>query len=60
VPTLRIILYLIMPTYLLANLVFIKNQQAWGYVFRSGLLAIPEPDFQQIATAMQVDLRATV
>jgi EVE domain len=45
---------------LLANLAFIKNQQSWGYVFRSGLVAIPEPDFQQIATAMQADLGATV
>ncbi len=38
---------------LIERLSFIKNKQSWGYVFRFGLLEIPEPDFQQIAIAMQ-------
>ena len=38
---------------LIERLSFIKNKQSWGYVFRFGLLEIPELDFQQIAIAMQ-------
>jgi predicted RNA-binding protein len=41
---------------LLDELSFIKNKQSWGYVFRFGLLEIPECDFQRIATAMQVKI----
>ena len=42
---------------LIERLSFIKNKQAWGYVFRFGLLEIPELDFQQIAIAMQAVAR---
>jgi predicted RNA-binding protein len=41
---------------LLEDLSFIKNKQSWGYVFRFGLLEIPENDFQAITAAMQVDI----
>jgi EVE domain len=44
---------------LLDKLSFIKNQHAWGYQFRFGLFAIPELDFQQIATAMQAQIVVT-
>jgi EVE domain len=37
---------------LLETLSFIKNKQSWGYVFRFGLIEIPEPDFRQITIAM--------
>jgi EVE domain len=40
---------------LLHELSFIKNKQSWGYVFRFGLIEIPEPDFQRIAKEMQVE-----
>jgi EVE domain len=40
---------------LLHELSFIKNKQSWGYVFRFGLIEIPEPDFQRIANEMQVE-----
>jgi hypothetical protein len=39
---------------LIEDLSFIKNKKSWGYVFRFGLLEIPELDFQRIATAMKV------
>jgi predicted RNA-binding protein len=39
---------------MLNQLSFIQNKQSWGYVFRFGLLEIPEPDFQRIAVAMKV------
>ena len=49
------------PIRLLINqLSFIKNKQSWGYVFRFGLLEIPESDFQAIATAMNVTIPATL
>jgi EVE domain len=38
---------------LLDDLSFIKNKKSWGYVFRFGLLEIPESDFQRIAEAMK-------
>jgi DNA-binding MarR family transcriptional regulator len=41
---------------LLNNLSFIKNKQSWGYVFRFGLLEIPEPDFQTVAAAMKAEV----
>jgi EVE domain len=41
---------------LLDELSFIKNKQSWGYVFRFGLLEIPESDFQRIVTAMQAEI----
>jgi predicted RNA-binding protein len=41
---------------LLADLSFIKNKQSWGYVFRFGLVEIPESDFRSIATAMKIEL----
>jgi hypothetical protein len=44
---------------MLEKLSFIKNKQSWGYVFRFGLFEIPEPDFEQIATAMNVEALAT-
>lgn len=37
------------------TLSFIKNKQSWGYVFRFGLLEVPESDFEQIAAAMKVE-----
>lgn len=40
---------------LIDNLSFIKNKKFWGYVFRFGLLEIPEPDFHRITIAMKVD-----
>ena len=33
---------------LLADLGFIRNKKAWGYVFRFGLLEIPQVDFERI------------
>jgi EVE domain len=44
---------------LLHELSFIKNKQSWGYVFRFGLIEIPEPDFQRIAKEMQVEEQST-
>jgi hypothetical protein len=41
---------------LLDDLSFIKNKKSWGYVFRFGLLEIPESDFQRIAVAMNVEV----
>jgi predicted RNA-binding protein len=43
---------------LLDDLSFIKNKKSWGYVFRFGLLEIPESDFQRIAEAMKVEVLA--
>ncbi len=43
---------------LLDELSFIKNKKSWGYVFRFGLLEIPESDFQRIAEAMKVEVLA--
>lgn len=45
---------------LLDHLSFIKNKQSWGYVFRFGLLEIPECDFQRIAAAMQARILTTL
>jgi hypothetical protein len=45
---------------LLADLSFIKNKQSWGYVFRFGLLEIPESDFHCIATAMGAEVSANL
>jgi hypothetical protein len=45
---------------LIQNLSFIKNKQSWGYVFRFGLLEIPESDFQQIAMGMKMEALATL
>jgi predicted RNA-binding protein len=39
---------------LLDDLSFVKNKKSWGYVFRFGLLEIPESDFHRIAEAMKV------
>jgi len=33
---------------LLDDLGFIRNKKAWGYVFRFGLLEIPQADFERI------------
>ncbi len=41
---------------LIEDLSFIKNKQSWGYVFRFGLLEIPEVDFNRIAVEMKADL----
>jgi hypothetical protein len=43
---------------LIEDLTFIKNKKSWGYIFRFGLIEIPEPDFLQIATAMKVQVGA--
>jgi EVE domain len=45
---------------LLEDLSFIKNKQSWGYVFRFGLLEIPEPDFQRIMLAMNAQAAMNV
>lgn len=37
---------------LLENLSFIKNKKQWGYIFRYGLVEIPEKDFELIKHAM--------
>ena len=37
---------------LIPELSFIKNKQSWGYVFRFGLVEIPEADFILIQSAM--------
>jgi predicted RNA-binding protein len=41
---------------LLDHLSFIKNKRTWGYIFRFGLIEIPEPDFEAIATAMKAEI----
>jgi EVE domain len=41
---------------MLETLSFIKNKQSWGYIFRLGLIEIPEPDFRHIAIAMQAEV----
>jgi EVE domain len=41
---------------MLEALSFIKNKQSWGYIFRFGLIEIPEPDFRQITIAMQAEV----
>jgi hypothetical protein len=45
---------------ILEDLSFIKNKQSWGYVFRFGLLEIPEPDFQRIMLAMNAQTAVNV
>lgn len=42
----------IMP--LIESLSFIENKQKWGFPFRRGCFAIPEADFQLIASSMGV------
>jgi hypothetical protein len=37
---------------LLPRLSFIRKKESWGYVFRFGLIEIPEADFRTIAEAM--------
>lgn len=37
---------------LIPELSFITNKQSWGYVFRFGLVEIPESDFELIKNAM--------
>ena len=37
---------------LIPELTFITNKKSWGYVFRFGLLEIPEVDFELIKAAM--------
>lgn len=36
---------------LIGDLTFIRNKQSWGYVFRFGLIGIPEQDFRRIGHA---------
>jgi predicted RNA-binding protein len=36
---------------LINDLQFIRNKKVWGYAFRSGLLEIQQPDFEQIEKA---------
>jgi hypothetical protein len=43
---------------LIDKLTFIKNKKSWGYVFRFGLLEIPESDFLQISAAMRTKVGA--
>jgi len=40
---------------LVADLSFIRNKHAWGYVFRFGLLEIPKEDFQRIHRAFETE-----
>jgi len=37
---------------LIPELTFIRNKQAWGYVFRFGFLEIPKEDFETISRKM--------
>lgn len=37
---------------LIDKLSFIKNKKSWGFIFRFGLLEIPETDFRLIASTM--------
>ncbi len=37
---------------LLENLSFIKNKKQWGYIFRYGLVEIPQEDFELIKQEM--------
>lgn len=37
---------------LLERLIFIRNTQSWGFVFRFGFLEIPEEDFKTISNEM--------
>lgn len=37
---------------LIERLLFIKNKKSWGYVFRLGLVEIPEKDFELIKAQM--------
>ncbi len=37
---------------LIPELSFIRNKQAWGYVFRFGLLEVPKQDFETISRKM--------
>lgn len=39
---------------LIPQLNFIHNKKSWGYIFRFGLLQIPQTDFITIAKAMQL------
>jgi EVE domain len=43
---------------LIEDLTFIKNKKSWGYVFRFGLIEIPEPDFLRIVVAMKAEMGA--
>jgi EVE domain len=45
---------------LLEDLSFIKNKKSWGYIFRFGLLEIPEVDFQNIAVEMKAEVLAAI
>jgi hypothetical protein len=38
---------------LVADLGFIRNKHSWGYVFRFGLLEIPQEDFSRILAAFE-------
>ncbi|WP_292370727.1 EVE domain-containing protein [Methanoregula sp. UBA64] len=38
---------------LVADLGFIRNKKSWGYVFRFGLLEIPQPDFAVLLRAFE-------
>jgi hypothetical protein len=41
---------------LVPRLSFIRKKESWGYVFRFGMIEIPEADFRVIAEAMAPDL----
>lgn len=41
---------------LIDKLFFIKNKKNWGFVFRFGLIEIPEHDFYVIASAMGITI----
>jgi hypothetical protein len=43
---------------LIEKLGFIKNKERWGYPFRRGLFEVERTDFERIAEAMNVKLRA--
>jgi EVE domain len=44
---------------MLPNLSFIRKKESWGYVFRFGMIEIPEADFRVIAEAMAPNLDLT-
>jgi len=40
---------------LVPDLTFIHNKKSWGYIFKFGLLQIPEEDFQRIQRGFEKD-----
>lgn len=41
---------------LIDDLSFIKNKKQWGFIFKYGLVSIPQDDFKIIASSMGIDI----